>query len=187
MSTPSSAEANQAEARPPGRRARLAVLFTAVALGVAVGTAFVPTSRQPARAVERDARPVLPRSELLAGADASTTSLWTALLVFAVLGTAAVAILARRARMRPSNGTIHVVDTIALGGRRMLHLVRCGDRKYLLGNSERGIHYLASVPPEPHEQYAEEVAEPAIEEAADDPEHAEQPFASYLGGRNGRR
>jgi len=58
---------------------------------------------------------------------------------------AALLLVKRGARKRPVSGQVRVVDTVPLGGRRLIHLIRCGDRRYLIGNSERGIHFLASV------------------------------------------
>lgn len=81
---------------------------------------------------------------------------------------ASLLLLKRGARPGPKNGQVRVVDTVPLGGRRLIHLVRCGDRRYLIGNSERGIHFLASV-----ESISDSDAVPAAVESRPDREGEE--------------
>ncbi len=60
---------------------------------------------------------------------------------------AGAALLMKRTKgARPGNGSVHLVDTLHLGAGRLVHLVRVDGRKFLLGNSERGVHFLASIP-----------------------------------------
>jgi flagellar biogenesis protein FliO len=65
-----------------------------------------------------------------------------------LLAFGAIAMLfARKSRAtRPGNGAVHLVDTLSLGAGRRVHLLRVDGRKFLIGNSERGLHFLASVP-----------------------------------------
>ena len=86
----------------------------------------------------------------------SMTGIWVTLVLFMLLGLALILLLGKHRRFRPGNGSLHVVDTIPLGGRRLIHLIRCGDRKYLIGNSEKGINYLATLPSDPLEKEVEQ-------------------------------
>ncbi|MFG0319733.1 MAG: flagellar biosynthetic protein FliO [Planctomycetota bacterium JB042] len=91
--------------------------------------------------------------------------------VFLVALLAATLLLVKRgAKTGPKNGQVRVVDTVPLGGRRLIHLVRCGDRRYLIGNSERGIHFLASVDP------VLETEEPAPARAPEEDREGEPTF-----------
>jgi len=85
----------------------------------------------------------------------SMTGVWVTLFLFMLVGVGLVVLVTRSRRFRAGNGSLHVVDSISLGGRRLIHLIRCGDRKYLIGNSEKGIQYLASLPTDPLENEIE--------------------------------
>ena len=159
----------------PARRAILLVVGT-VLLGTSVGALVGPSSPPPEEAESRAAAAAPTR--LLAPSDPSLKGLWIGLTLFSVAAVGII-VLSRRARANDGNGTIHLVDTLGLGGRRMVHLLRVDDRKYLIGNSERGIHFLSSVPQNEIEAEVEELAREA------DATEGEAPFAAYLnlGGR----
>lgn len=126
------------------------------------------------------------------GLDQTFTGVWVVLCAFVVIGVVLVVLLKAGRRLGGGNGALHVVDTLPLSGRRLIHLVRCGDRKYLIGNSEKGIHYLASLPVEPAEREVDEnpALDPfpgdAAQQTQDQFEDAGEPsFASLLpGGRS---
>ncbi|MFH0946379.1 MAG: flagellar biosynthetic protein FliO [Planctomycetota bacterium] len=157
--------------REAGPRRFLFVLLAAIALGILAGTlskSRLPTesssSVAPADAIEG----TTPRSSELAGGakqGLSSTSfaempslagIWITLVLFMLLGLGVILLLGRHRRFRPGNGSLHVVDTIPLGARRLVHLIRCGDRKYLIANSEKGINYLATLPSDPLEREVEQ-------------------------------
>ncbi|MFM2092827.1 MAG: Flagellar biosynthesis protein FliO [Planctomycetota bacterium] len=60
--------------------------------------------------------------------------------------------LAKRTGLRKlipgSGGHLEVVDRLALGRRRALILVRCGDRLFLVGDSEQGLQGCGEMPME---------------------------------------
>lgn len=66
--------------------------------------------------------------------------------VLSVFLVGAALLMKRTKGARPGNGSVHLVDTLHLGAGRLVHLVRVDGRKFLLGNSERGVHFLASIP-----------------------------------------
>ncbi len=164
-----------ARARPSRRLG--AALGLCCVLGVAAGLAAAPRGDASARAA---ADMVLPQEDAAAAAlkdlAPSLTGVWVTLGLFVLLGGGLVLLLRGGRRFAAANGVLHVVDTLPLGGRRMIHLIRCDGRKYLIGNSERGIHYLASLP--------QDAAEREVDDLAAD-ERSEPSFPSFLDG--GRR
>lgn len=163
-------------APPAARRRGILLVVGTVLLGTSVGVWCLP-ARSPVLAADTTFG-TLPKTTAPAfpGIDTRFTALWALLLLLSVCAVIAV-MVARKARAaRDGNGTIHLVDTLLLGGRRMLHLVRVDNRKYLISNSERGIQFLASVPENEVEAEVEELARQAEGEA---------PFSAYLnlGGR----
>lgn len=148
-------------------------------LGTAVGVLALPDPGA-ARAAEPLAETAAARPAGMESLSPDITPVWIGLTILCLAAAATVA-LTRRARvLRDGNGSIHIVDTQLLGGRRMLHLVRVDGRKYLIGNSERGIHYLATLPQNALEEDVDELAHAA---AAD----GEAPFANYLALSNRTR
>lgn len=73
---------------------------------------------------------------------------------------------------RAGNGTIHLVDTLHLGGGRRVHLLRCDGRKYLIANSERGVAFLASLPQNDVERAFDAEVAATPQEGEDDPGEA---------------
>ncbi len=159
-------------AKPAGAGLRRVLIFSVLAAvaGVLAGSIAAdgrpPTARAKAEpadgppAVEaadvaRDAPALGVRSETPLGAAApgmpglapAFDGLGTVTVFLIALLAATLLLVKRGAKTGPKNGQVRVVDTVPLGGRRLIHLVRCGDRRYLIGNSERGIHFLASVEP----------------------------------------
>lgn len=158
--------------RHRGTRRLLVVLLVACALGVGLGTVALPDAAAPARAAER------PAATAAASFRPPLQGVWIAGGLLAALILILLVAVRRAGGVRTGNGDLHVVDTLHLGGRRLIHLVRCGDRKYLIGNSERGIHYLSSLP-----QGAEERE---LDEGDDlDRPGGETPFSRLL-ARGGR-
>jgi flagellar biogenesis protein FliO len=167
------------------RRRAIAVLCAAAAFGGLAGLVLLqddglgaaartgtPPAAEPAATVAADAAPALP------SLGPSLGGLWAVLAVFVVLGVATILVARRAGGRRVATGAVHLVDTLPLGGRRMIHLVRCGPRRYLIGNSEQGIQYLASLPAEAHERAVDDAAADGDEAAAG----GEPPFASLLRG-----
>ncbi len=161
-------------------------LAIATVLGVTAGIVSIPDAEPRASAAsvtgtidDPPARPAAATADGVPDIAPSLGGLWIAVIVFGAIGLVAVYAIKGGIRFRPSSGVLHVVDTLPLGGRRLIHLVRCGDRKYLIGNSERGIQYLASIPCGPEERDVEEraAAYPDSEFDAD----AEPTFAAFLG------
>jgi flagellar biogenesis protein FliO len=128
----------------------------------------------PATATSDTTRPASPRLELT-GLEADVSGLIVAIVALAGFAFLAL-ILARRGRFgaRPNNGQVHLVDSLRLGPTRSVHLLRCDGRRYLLGDSERGIHFLATLPPTETER--------AIDAVVGDPESE---LASSLEGEPG--
>ena len=85
---------------------------------------------------------------------AATPALVTVLLSLAAVAGLAVALgwAARRFGLRKlipgAGGHLEVVDRLALGRRRALLLVRCGDRLFLVGDSDQGLHGCGEMPVE---------------------------------------
>ncbi len=171
-------------ARPPSRRA-LALLCVAVPVAAALAGVLIgltggttaanaagPTTERLADAAGTTATQAA--APLPAGLDVS----WSGVIaVFVILGCAlaALAWVARRGvRVKRGNGTLHLVDTLALGPRRLLHVVRVNERLYLVGNSEKGVQYLATLPDAALDRTLGD--EPAAEVAGD----AEPEFAGML-------
>jgi flagellar biogenesis protein FliO len=137
---------------------RFVVLLAAACLvGALVGVLTEPLADKPgaAAAAPEPAAPATavataaaqpPAASVVDALAPDLRGLWFAAL--ALVGFAVVAVLlARRARaVRASSGVVHLVDTLALGAGRSVHLLRCEGRKYLIGSSERGIAFLASLP-----------------------------------------
>lgn len=160
----------------PSRRLS-AVLGLCCVLGVAAGLAAAPGGGMNARAADDVA---LPAGDAAAAAlqdlAPPITGVWVTLALLVLLGGALVLLVRGGRRFAPASGALHVVDTLPLGGRRMIHLIRCDGRKYLIGNSERGIQYLASLPQDAAEREVDDLA----------PCDAGEPsFPSFLDG--GRR
>lgn len=154
-------------------KAKLLVLplTAALVLGVAIGsrdrdstaaasTASTPPASstqtpptEPTRApFGKRSTPALPDTPSLSG-------VWMLLLALAAGGVAIVVAAKRTGLARAGNGQLAVVDSIALGPKRLVHLVRCGDRRYLLASSEAGVSCLASLPQELHEAEMDAVAQ----------------------------
>lgn len=147
---------------------------------VAAAPAPPPKAPETPEAPKPADAPATADSRLISSLKPDLTGVWIALLVFGGLG-AAVVFVAKKARLvRPGNGAVHLVDTLALTPGRMVHLVRCDGRKYLLGNSERGIHFLASLPQDAAENEIDERAREARPSALE-PE-GELPFERILAG-----
>jgi len=168
--------------RSPRVRA-LVLLIAASALGLIAGVALMPDDDANATTVVFEPPPPDPSSP--SGEAAATPTaipslapslggLWAVLLVFAGLGVTAIVMARRASKVRSGNGTVHLVDSLSLGGKRMVHLIRCGERKYLIGNSEQGINYLASLPTDA----AEQTIDTDVELEAR-PTNGELPFAHF--------
>jgi flagellar biogenesis protein FliO len=140
-------------------------LATALVLGIAIGandraprataatnpasatgatTAEPTTAESQKPALGKRTTPTLPETPSLGG-------VWMLLLALAAGGVVIVMVAKRNGLARAGNGQLAVVDSIALGPKRLVHLVRCGDRRFLLASSEAGVSCLASLPQEPHE------------------------------------
>lgn len=72
------------------------------------------------------------------------------------LGLLAAAALLLARRKRRAGGILQVVETVGLGPRRSLVVVRVGDELLLLGSSEAGIHLVATRPADAIPAAAEE-------------------------------
>lgn len=92
-----------------------------------------------------------------------------ALLLFIFL---AMSFAKKSKATRAGNGTIHLVDTLHLGGGRRVHLLRCDGRKYLIANSERGVSFLASLPQNEVERAFDAEVAATPREGEDDPGEA---------------
>lgn len=153
---------------PKSLRTALLVAATAT-LGVVVGVAGMPDAP---KASADDGATSLPAAVGSAGAD--LTPLWVGLSILVAAAVFLIAVSRRARAIRGGSGAIHVVDTQHLGGRRMVHLLRVDGRKYLIGNSERGIHFLASIPQNELEQEIDELDGGASEA------EGETAFSTYL-------
>lgn len=89
---------------------------------------------------------------------------------------------ARTRQRRISNGVVHLVDSLPIAPGRSVHLVRCEGRKFLIGNSERGIHFLASLPQNEVERALDAVVDDTAATAAE----GEPSFESLLAGSSHR-
>lgn len=101
---------------------------------------------------------------------------WLALGLFFAL--AAAAVLARR-RRRPAERRLEVVETVSLGPRRSLLLVRLGGREAVLGASEAGVQLLMSFEAAPGGERAPSPFEALLEKSE------EQLARAALAGRAG--
>ncbi len=173
---------------PLVRIASICIPLAAIGAGIAIGLASGAGDRPAAAASTAPAEPAatplttLPKPTLPAGLDTS----WTGVVgVFAVLvaGLAALTLVARRGlRVKRGNGALHLVDTLALGPRRLLHVVRVNQRLYLVGNSERGVSYLATLPDSALDAAAAETVDPADGRADGDELEAEATFSRVFSG-----
>lgn len=140
-------------------------LTAALVLGVAIGardrdstasastaTASEPTTEPTRPALGKRSNPTLPETP-------SLTGVWMLLLALAAGGVAVVVAAKRSGLARAGNGQLAVVDSIALGPKRLVHLVRCGDRRFLLASSEAGVSCLATLPQEFHEAEVDAIAQ----------------------------
>lgn len=113
-----------------------------------------PTSETAKPALGKRTTPTLPETP-------SLTGVWMLLLALAAGGVAVVMAAKRGGFARAGNGQLAVVDSIALGPKRLVHLIRCGDRKYLVASSESGVQCLATLPQDAHEAEVDVLAETA--------------------------
>lgn len=169
--------------RAPDRRTLKTILLISgtALLGTTVGVLALP-DQQSARAAEPATPKVAGPAGDLSSLAPDLAPVWIGLTILCIAAGAVVMITRRTRALRSGNGSIHVVDTQLLGGRRMIHLVRVDGRKYLIGNSERGVHFLASIPQNELEEEVDELTESELQP------DGETPFSSYLAlsSRGGR-
>lgn len=162
--------------RPGSRRNTLFLVgafSAALAAGAAVGLLAGQDPPAAARTVPASEPP--PAAPPVEAPELPTEGLWTAGAFLAVLVGAALFLVRRGPRLRAGGRQVRLVESLPLGPRRRLHVVRCGDRRYLIGDSERGLTYIATL-------------EPLLEDEANrSPGEGEPSFDDVLGRREGWR
>lgn len=138
-------------------------------------------------------QPANPSRSFLAGGESTQNALAKALApdftglvivggILAVFCLGAFFLSARTRQRRISNGVVHLVDSLPIAPGRSVHLVRCEGRKFLIGNSERGIHFLASLP----QNEVERALDAVVDDTAASETEGEPTFESLLAGSSRR-